>query len=236
MDFILLAYDLICSHLYSSEFGFFSVVAFNNLKSQYKPINSKNSKIDSIQDEGWKYFNEKGLPPNPETIELWKYTNFHDLDSLKFSTPNQTIIDEDAEKKLFTNKKYNNIFVVDGFFDQDKSNLSESIIVENSSNLDKLDYLADTFGKIAKNGENEFISLNSSLMIDPLFISIKDSPVPVDVNIIMVTTNNSPNSYFFPRIFLQVEKNSSANIIESYFNMSEAVSYTHLTLPTICSV
>ena len=98
MDFILLAYDLICSHLYSSEFGFFSVVAFNNLKSQYKPINSKNSKIDSIQDEGWKYFNEKGLPPNPETIELWKYTNFHDLDSLKFSSPNQTIIDEDAEK------------------------------------------------------------------------------------------------------------------------------------------
>ena len=51
MDFILLAYDLICSHLYSSEFGFFSVVAFNNLKNQYKPINSKNSKIDSIQDE-----------------------------------------------------------------------------------------------------------------------------------------------------------------------------------------
>ena len=109
MDFILLAYDLICSHLQSSEFGFFSVVAFNNLQIQYKPINSKNSKIDSIQDEGWKYFNEKGLPPNPETIELWKYTNFHDLDSLKFSTPNQTIIDEDAEKKLFTNKKYNNI-------------------------------------------------------------------------------------------------------------------------------
>lgn len=232
MDFVLLAYDLICSHLYSSEFGFFSVVAFNNLKSQYKPINSNNSKIDSIQDEGWKYFNEKGLPPNPETIELWKYTNFHDLDSLKFSSPNQTIIDEDAEKKLFTNKKYNNIFVVDGFFDQEKSNLSESIIVENSSNLDKLEYLADTFGKIAINGENEFISLNSSLMINPLFISIKDSAVPIDVNIIMVTTNNNPNSYFFPRIFLQVEKNSSANIIESYFNLSEEKS-KNLVVPVI---
>ena len=54
-------------------------------------------------------------------------------------------------------------------------------------------------------------------MINPLFISIKDSTVPIDVNIIMVTTNNSPNSYILPRIFLQVEKNSSANIIESYF-------------------
>ena len=86
MDFILLAYDLICSHLYSSEFGFFSVVAFNNLKSQYKPINSKILKLILFKmKDGSSFVNEKGLPPNPETIELWKYTNFHDLDSLKFS-------------------------------------------------------------------------------------------------------------------------------------------------------
>ena len=232
MELILLAYDLIFSHLHSSEFGLFSLVVLNNLKSLNKPSDIKNKKIKTIQDEGWNDFIEKGLPPNPETVELWKYTNFHDLSTLKFNSPARSKINDEADKRLFSNPKYNNIFIVNGFYDQNKSNFSDQVVIENSSSLHDLDYLTNNFGKIALNGENEFISLNSALMQDPLFISVKDCPDPVDINLIIVTTDNSPNSYFFPRIFLQVDRNSSANIIESYFNLSEEKSQ-NLVVPVI---
>ena len=54
----------------------------NNLFEQNE---ISNIQINDLKKNGWKHFNDFGMPPNKHTEELWKYTNFSKLQNLNFS-------------------------------------------------------------------------------------------------------------------------------------------------------
>ena len=126
----------------------------------------------------------------------------------------------------------NNIFIVNGFFDSNKSNYTEDIILENSSNLEKLDYLKSFLGTIAKNEENEMIALNSSIMIDPVFISIKNQKKENAINIFIITTDQKKEFSSSPRLFIEASKNTISNINEIYIDLSSD-ELQNLTIPVL---
>jgi len=206
-------------------------IEFNNISNITRPSGFSNKNVNKVNNLGWKNFTKNGLPPNPKTTELWKYTNFRDLNKTTFSLPTKMIFEPKNHSKIFSSDKFETIYIVDGFLDTDKSNFSKNITVENSNNLKKLNGLSDKFGTIALNDENEMIALNSALMLDPVFISI-DSDEQTNLNIVLATTNNDKNISNFPRLFIQVKSKSQTNILESYFNLSSDDS-SNLIVPVI---
>ena len=145
-----------------------------------------NNDINEVKKDGWKRFRDLGLPPNDHTRELWKYSNFSNLQSIKYANAEHSNFNLEGNLNNLIENTANNIFIVNGFFDSNKSNFTEDIILENSSNLEKLDYLKSLLGTIAKNEENEMIALNSSIMIDPVFISIKNQKKENAINRIFI--------------------------------------------------
>ena len=52
-------------------------IEFKNISNLSKPEIFTNKNVNLVNNLGWESFTKTGLPPNPETSELWKYTNFH---------------------------------------------------------------------------------------------------------------------------------------------------------------
>ncbi len=207
-------------------------IVFDNLNELNKPSEFSNKSVNNINNLGWEIFTKNGLPPNPKTMELWKYTNFHNLRKTKFYLPQRKSFDPSISPKVFSSDNFETIYIVDGFFDPERSNFSDNITVEKSNNLKKLQPLSDTFGRIAINDENEMIALNSAFMLDPIFISIGDSEKDTNLNIVILTTNRKNNTSSFPRLFVQVNSKAQTNILESYFNLSSDET-NNLVVPVI---
>ena len=149
-----------------------------------------NMQINELKKDGWKNFSDFGMPPNKHTEELWKYTNFSKLQNLNFSKPSKSTFDLSNNLNDLINLSSNNIYIVNGFYDSEKSNFSKNIIIENEKNINKLDYLVSHMGTIAKNEENEMLALNSSLMSDPIFISLKNNSTEISTNIFIISTDD----------------------------------------------
>ncbi|MBC78628.1 MAG: Fe-S cluster assembly protein SufD [Chloroflexi bacterium] len=195
-------------------------IEFNNISDITRPSGFSNKNVNKVNNLGWKNFTKNGLPPNPKTSELWKYTNFHNLTKTNFFLPQKESLDLKTNPEVFSSKKFQTIYIVDGFYNSEKSFHSDNITVEKSNELSALETLSEKFGEIASNDENEMIALNSAFMLDPIFISIDDSKKENNLNIVFVTTNNKNNISSFPRLFVQVNSKSQTNILESYFNLS----------------
>ena len=165
-----------------------------------------NKDINEVKKDGWERFKDLGLPPNDHTRELWKYSNFSNLQNIKYSNAEYSNFDLEGNLNNLVDNTPNNIFIVNGFFDSNKSNFTEDIIVESSSTLDKLDYLKSSLGTIAKNEENELIALNSSIMLDPVFISIKNQKKENSINIFIITTHQKKEFSSSPRLFIEASK------------------------------
>jgi len=207
-------------------------IVFDNLSDLNKPSEFSNKNVNTINNSGWESFIKNGLPPNPKTTELWKYTNFHNLSKTKFYSSQRKSFDPGISQKFFSSDNFETIYIIDGFFDSEKSNFSNNITVEKSNNLKELESLSESFGRIATNDENEMIALNSAFMLDPIFISIGDSQKDTNLNIVILTTNSKNNISSFPRLFVQVNSKSQTNIIESYSNLSSDET-NNLVVPVI---
>ena len=207
-------------------------IEFNNIDGINKPSGFINKNVNKVNNLGWNDFTKNGLPPNSETSELWKYTNFHNLSKIKFFLPEKTSFDPTTNPEVFSSKKFQTIYIVDGFYDQERSTFSDNIIVEKSNDLNKLENLSEKFGEIAKSDENEMIAINSAFMLEPIFISIDDSQKESNLNIVILTTDNQKNISCFPRLFVQVKSKSQTNILESYFNLSSEKN-NNLVVPVI---
>ncbi|MDG2101725.1 MAG: Fe-S cluster assembly protein SufD [Dehalococcoidia bacterium] len=210
--------------------------------SSIKPLNKFNSifskniilndDIKKLKQNAWDLFNKSGLPPSTNTTELWKYTNFSDLKKIDFdnSYKNDFLVKDNIN--ILKNDQWNNIFIINGFFDESQSNFSNEIVVENFSNLDKLKYLSNKIGSIADDSENEFISLNSSLMQDPVIISIDDQKAIKNINIVMITVDQNSNFCNFPRVFVEAKPKTNSTVVETYINLSDVES-KNLTIPVV---
>ena len=206
-------------------------IEFKNISNLSKPEIFTNKNVNLVNNLGWESFTKTGLPPNPETSELWKYTNFHNLGNTKFFLPQKKSFDPNDNSGVFSSKNFQTIYIVDGFYDPEISNFSDNVIVEKSNELNKLESLSKNFGEIAKINENEMIAMNSAFMLDPIFISIDDSKEEMNLNIVILTTDNANNISSFPRLFIQVNSKSQTNIVESYFNLSK--NRNNLVVPVI---
>ena len=191
-----------------------------------------NKDINEVKKDGWERFKDLGLPPNDHTRELWKYSNFSNLQNIKYLNAEYSNFDLEGNFNNLVGNTPNNIFIVNGFFDSNKSNFTEDIIVESSSTLDKLDYLKSSLGTIAKNEENELIALNSSIMLDPVFISIKNQKKENSINIFIITTHQKKEFSSSPRLFIEASINTCSNINEIYVDLSSD-ELQNLTIPVL---
>ena len=206
-----------------------SLHKFNNI---YKNNINLNDDIKKIKQNAWDLFDKNGLPPSIHTSELWKYTNFYNLKKLDFENASKIDFEVKENLNILKDDQWSNIFIINGFFDESQSNYTNQIIVENFSNLNKLKHLSKKIGSIADDSENEFISLNSSLMQDPLFISIDNKNIDKNINIVMITVDQNSNFCNFPRIFVEAKANSNSTIVETYINLASKESQ-NLTVPVI---
>jgi len=206
-----------------------SLQNFNNI---YNNNTILNDDVKKIKQNAWDLFNKNGLPPNIKTKELWKYTNFSNLNKLDFENASKIDFNINENSDILKKDEWSNIFIINGFFDEAQSNFSNQIIVENLSNLNKLKYLSKKIGSIADDSENEFISLNSSLMQDPVFISIDNENVDKNINIVIITADQNSNFCNFPRVFVESKANSNSTIVETYINLATKESQ-NLTVPVI---
>ena len=120
-----------------------SLNKFNNI---YKKNIISNDDIKEIKQNAWDLFNKNGLPPSSHTNELWKYTNFSDLKKIDFDNAYKTDFIVKDNLNVLKNDQWNNIYIINGFFDESQSNYSNEIVVENFSNLNKLKYLSKKIG------------------------------------------------------------------------------------------
>ena len=210
-----------------------SEIILNRFKNLYEPDSKFDKKIEEIKIDGWKNFNNHGLPPSSHTSELWKYTNFSKLYKSEFSkTSKKDYVHEFYSSLLNEQTDWNTIYIVDGFYDEKNSIISNEIIIENAVNLKYLKYLNNQFGSIAINSENEMIALNSSLMQDPILVSIKNSTKVNNLQIIIVNSGENFHSSSFPRLFVEFAPNTKSNIVEIFTNFAENT-YENLTVPVI---
>ena len=191
-----------------------------------------NMQINELKKDGWKNFSDFGMPPNKHTEELWKYTNFSKLQNLNFSKPSKSTFDLSNNLNDLINLSSNNIYIVNGFYDSEKSNFSKNIIIENEKNINKLDYLVSHMGTIAKNEENEMLALNSSLMSDPVFISLKNNSTEISTNIFIISTDDKITFSSTPRLFIEASENSNYVINEIHINLSSEKNQT-LEIPVL---
>lgn len=210
-----------------------SNIILNRFKNLYEPNSKFDKKIKEIKIDGWKNFNNHGLPPSSHTSELWKYTNFSKLYKSEFSKTSK----KDYEREFYSSllgkqTDTNTIFIVDGFYDEKNSIISNEIILENAVNLKNLKYLNNQFGSIAINSENEMIALNSSLMQDPILVSVRNSNKVNDLQIIIVNSGENFHSSSFPRLFVEFSPNTKSNIVEMFVNLADN-SNENLTVPVI---
>ena len=206
-----------------------SLNKFNNIYNKNIILNDD---IKKIKQNAWDLFNKTGLPPSMHTTELWKYTNFSDLKKLDFDNSHKTNFVVKDKLNILKDDQWNNIFIINGFFDKSQSNYSKEIIVENFSNLNKLKYLIKKIGSIADDAENEFIALNSSLMQDPVFISIDNENIEKNINIVMITVDQDSNFCNFPRVFVEAKSKTNSTVVETYVNLADTES-KNLTVPVI---
>ena len=210
-----------------------SNIILNRFKNLYEPNSKFDKKIKEIKIDGWKNFNNHGLPPSSHTSELWKYTNFSKLYNSEFSKTSKRDYGREFHSSLLGKQTdTNTIFIVDGFYDEKNSIISNEIILENAVNLKNLKYLNNQFGSIAINSENEMIALNSSLMQDPILVSVRNSNKVNNLQIIIVNSGENFHSSSFPRLFVEFAPKTKSNIVEMFVNLADN-SNENLTVPVI---
>ena len=82
-----------------------SDIILNRFKNLYEPNSKFDKKIKEIKIDGWKNFNNHGLPPSSHTSELWKYTNFSKLYNSEFSKTSKKIMDVSFIPPYLVNKQ-----------------------------------------------------------------------------------------------------------------------------------
>ena len=96
-----------------------SNIILNRFKNLYEPNSKFDKKIKEIKIDGWKNFNNHGLPPSSHTSELWKYTNFSKLYNSEFSKTSKKDYGREFYSSLLGKQtSTNTIFIVDGFYDE----------------------------------------------------------------------------------------------------------------------
>jgi len=88
--------------------------------------------------------------------------------------------------------------------------------------------LAERIGKIATVETHAFTALNTALMIDGAVVQIaKDTSVERPIHLVFVTDANAAKGMMHPRNLIEIGRNASATVIESYVSLSNAVYLTN---------
>ncbi len=187
---------------------------------------AKASPIHALRKDGFQKFIKNGLPSTKN--EDWKYTDLTEISRTEFKVSNSKPVTASEIEKFLPNISDGHVvFFVDGKLSNELSNLdlSKGLTISSLSNiLHKGEQPCSTFGKIADLDENPLVAFNTSFFEDGALIKInKDVVVEKPIYTIFVTSN-SENSASYPRVFVDLETQSSATLIEIHLGLSNNVS------------
>jgi Fe-S cluster assembly protein SufD len=88
--------------------------------------------------------------------------------------------------------------------------------------------LAESIGKVATAETHAFTALNTALMIDGAVVRIaKETTVERPIHLVFVTDATAAKGMMHPRNLIEIGRNASATVIESYVSLSDAVYLTN---------
>ena len=196
----------------------------SSLDEQFVSQNqSEQEWLRSLKLEAFNTLREIGFPVSRKGNEKWKYTSVSPIVNNVFllSKPKDINIDEIKKQAPWSDDWYN-IVCVDGFIDENISNIPDSGISISSLGLSE-----NSIGELIDFSDDGFAALNSAFLSDGLIVSIEDSFDTSKVLNIIFYNSGTELEFNNPRLHITAEENSSSVIIESYVGGSNQNSLTN---------
>ena len=157
-------------------------------------IASSSDETRDIRTENFDEFKKLGIPTSKQ--EFWKFTNPSVINDSEFKLGLSNDFEDDKFDIIIVNgkltKKTDDIKI---------NNIRESLAEKNISS------------KIFKKTNNPFINLNNAFSTEGCVMSFKDN-IEKEIRILNVIDNTSSEQVTYPRIIVNVGKNSNISILE----------------------
>ncbi len=199
----------------------------------FQEKHASNEYINKIRQTAISDFEKQGFPNTKD--EEWKYTNLSsilksryklfpkDNNSLEYKEIKSYLIDEiESYKLVFVDGKFSNHLSETTHDEADICILSSSF-----SNSIYQSLVENYFNKTAPNNSG-WVSLNTAYTNEGAFIHVcKNTIVSRPIQIIYFSTKEH-NTFYNPRNLVLVEDNSSVQIIESHYNLTNFEALTNV--------
>ena len=184
-----------------------------NYQEYFEPKNfSRKSALDT--------FVRLGIPK--WRSEEWKYTDISKLNEVTISIENN--FEDDYIKKAVADcdvSPYKLVFCNGKFQDSFSNILNQNgLEIKVVKSFEDIKNFCDDIGSIADYSEESFVALNSSCFADCVLIRVLANREIQDlIQVINISTSNNSTNLSCPRLFIETEKNSKLNIIETYISL-----------------
>ncbi len=205
-----------------------------NFETFENSLNGESKKpIHQIRKDAISAFSELNFPTLKD--EEWKYTNISPLLNHNFvSSKGETkLTNNDISKFLFDNIKDNHLVFVNGFYNDELSNLqkiTKGVVVKNLAKAieENSEIVEKHFGKYAVYKGQIFTSLSTAFTNEGAFIYVPDGKIVEEpIHILFITDANDKKILSQPRNLFVAGKNSQVTIIEHYISLNESIYFTN---------
>ncbi len=193
--------------------------------------------VQTLRKDAISRFAELGFPTTRRGNEEWKYTDIGPIAKVPFQTPLKpvqvSLAKEDMERFTLGESDWTRMVFVDGRL-KDELSISSllppdvSVLSMADAMLTKPELMEKHLAKYKSYDRNAFVALNTAFIQDGAFIHIPDGTI-VDkpIHIIYIATAAEPDMVSYPRTLVVAGRDSKADIIESYWTLSDDRYFTN---------
>ncbi|MBP6343054.1 MAG: Fe-S cluster assembly protein SufD [Candidatus Omnitrophica bacterium] len=202
-----------------------------NFKAEsLKRIEASPAWLAEARRNSWARFAEIGIPSTRH--EEWKYFNLKTLTSLVLKPCSDTKLVNIKDIKEYLDEKDINVVFVNGVFSAEFStlkNLPKGLTIETLSKSEKAgaDEGREMLKRTTVNDPEPFVSLNTALHRDGVYIRIEDKAVLTDIIHIVHFTTDIKDTAVFPRTFIVTGRSVQASILESFIGLDNEVYFVN---------
>jgi Fe-S cluster assembly protein SufD len=200
--------------------------------------------VKELRKQGITHFINNGVPTH--RLEAWKYTRTQPLQIsyplLSRDPHSETSISPEALAHLQWPDCYQLVFI-DGHYCAALSDqtINDQIIATSLAHISHmqpadLTVLHNYFGQLVKCGEPSFNGLNNALWQDGAYIAVKPNTcLDKPLHVLMLSTETAHQHYLPLRLFIHLDQNSQASVIEHHVNLTPSVEVNYFS-HTVCEI
>ena len=191
--------------------------------------------LQEIRRDAISHFNELGFPTARRGNEEWKYTDVKPLARTPFhhvDRPGPGPSQEELRRFLLKESEWARLVFVDGRLDESLSHAAREDGLTFTSLRralsDSPGLLETHLARYKRYEDNAFVALNTAFIRDGALVHLAEGAAVKDpVHIVHVTTASQPDAVSHPRTLIVAERDSEAQIVESYWTLSDERYFTN---------